>query len=44
MVMIFPLEHCHTGGLFVVAKLKNKQAKPNPKDSIGNLVICIKYG
>ena len=32
-LMIFSLEHCHSDGVFVVAKLKKKrQAKPNPND------------
>ena len=40
--MIFLLEHCHTGGVFVV--VKKRQAKPNPNDSIVNLVIWFQYG
>ena len=86
-LMIFSLEHCHSGGVLVVAKLKKdrlnltlmtllgtllfgsnmvndffvgafllcgcvcgskikkkRQAKPNPNDSIGNLVIWFQYG
>ena len=42
--MIFSSEHCHSGGVLVVAKLKKRQAKPNPNDSIGNLVIWFQYG
>ena len=43
--MIFSLEHFYSAGVFVVAKLKKKrQAKPNPNDSIGNLVIWFQYG
>ena len=25
--------HCHTGGVFMAAKLKKRQTKPNPNDS-----------
>ena len=32
-LMILPLEHCTTGGVFIVAKLKQKQTKSNPNDS-----------
>ena len=36
--------HCHTGSVFMVAKLK-KKAKPNPNDSgLGTLSIGPKYG
>ena len=41
-LMIFSSEHCHSGGVLVVAKLKKGQANPN--DSIGNLVIWFQYG
>ena len=32
-LMILPLEHCPTGGVFIVAKLKQIQTKANPNDS-----------
>ena len=32
-LMILPLEDCPTGGVFIVAKLKQKQTKSNPNDS-----------
>ena len=32
-LMILPLEHCPTGGVFIVVKLKQIQAKSNPNDS-----------
>ena len=32
-LMILPWEHCPTGGMFMVAKLKQIQAKSNPNDS-----------
>ena len=28
-----PSEHCHAGGVFMVAKLKKQTDKPNPNDS-----------
>ena len=39
-LMILPLEHCPTGGVFIVAKLKQKQTKSNPNDShLGTLPV-----
>ena len=39
--MILPLEHCPAGGVFIVAKLKQIQAKSNPNDShLGTLSVC----
>ena len=32
-LMILPSEHCHTGGVFIAAKLKKRQTEPNPNDS-----------
>ena len=32
-LMTLPWEHCPTCGVFMVAKLKKRQAKPNPNDS-----------
>ena len=32
-LMILPWEHCLTGGVFIVAKLKQIQTKANPNDS-----------
>ena len=32
-LMILPWEHCPTGGVFMVAKLKQIQTKSNPNDS-----------
>ena len=32
-LMTIPLQHFHTGSVFMVAKLKKRQAKPNPNDS-----------
>ena len=41
MVNDFPSEHCQTGGVFVVAKVKIKrQAEPYPNDSqLGTLSV-----
>ena len=31
---MYTIQHCHTGGVFMVAKLKkNRQTEPNPNDS-----------
>ena len=39
-LMILPWEHCPTGGVFIVAKLKQKQPKSNPNDShLGTLSV-----
>ena len=39
-LMILPLEHCPTAGVFIVAKLKQKQTKSNPNDShLGTLSV-----
>ena len=32
-LLTLPSEHCHTGGVFMVAKLKNRQTLPNPSGS-----------
>ena len=32
-LMTLHLEHGHTSSIFMVAKLKKRQAKPNPNDS-----------
>ena len=38
--MILPWEHCPTGGVFIVAKLKQIQTKLNPNDSdLGSLSV-----
>ena len=40
-LMILPLEHCPTGGVFIVAKLKQIQAKSKNIDShLGTLPVC----
>ena len=39
-LMILPWEHCPAGGVFIVAKLKQIQAKSNPNDShLGTLSV-----
>ena len=37
-LMILPWEHCPTGGVFIVAKLKQIHTKSNPNDSL--LELC----
>ena len=39
-LMILAWEHCRTGGVFIVVKLKQKQTKSNPNDShLGTLSV-----
>ena len=39
-LMIRPWEHCPTGGVCIVAKLKQIQTKSNPNDShLGTLLV-----
>ena len=39
-LMILPWEHCPTGGVFIVAKLKQIQTKSKPNDShLGTLSV-----